>query len=224
MRVIFLEDVPGTADAGEVREVKNGFARNFLLPRGLATAATVDALQRANAIHKVATGKRVKESSDWQVVANAIEGSHVVVEARVGPTGRLFGAVTGRHIADKLSELTGRPLEHRQVLLGEAIHDPGDYDVNVRLYREVQTSVKVSVVPEGYLEQQAAGKTDGVEAAVAEEQPEEAVAEEQPDAEVPEAKVKAPKVKAKAKAKAKAPTAEAINDATAEDAEEEPEE
>jgi len=221
MRVIFLEDVPGTADAGEVREVKNGFARNFLLPRSLATAATVDALQRTNAIQKVAVDKRVKESSDWQVVADAIAGSHVVIEARVGPTGRLFGAVTGRHIADKLAELTGRPLEHRQVLLGEAIHDPGDYNVSVRLYREVQASVKVSVVPEGYLEQQAAGRTDEIEEAVAEEQSEAETAEEQADAEVP--KAKAPKAKARARAKAKA-KAEAIDDTTGEDAEEEPEE
>ena len=74
----------------------------------------------------------------------------VVVEARVGPSGRLFGAITGRHIAERLSELTGRTLDHRQVLLGEAIHDPGDYNVNIRLYREVTATVKVSVVPEGY--------------------------------------------------------------------------
>ena len=150
MRVIFLEDVPGTADAGEVKVVKNGFARNFLLPRGLAAPATTDALQRANAIEKAAQVTRVKHSGDWQVVADAISGAEVVVEARVGPSGRLFGAITGRHIAERLSELTGRTLDHRQVLLGEAIHDPGDYNVNIRLYREVTATVKVSVVPEGY--------------------------------------------------------------------------
>lgn len=156
MRVIFLEDVPGTADAGEVKEVKNGFARNFLLPRGLAAPATKDALQRSNAIEKSAQAERVKHSSDWQTVADAISGAQVVVEARVGPTGRLFGAVTGRHIAERLSELTERTLDHRQILLGEAIHDPGDYDVNVRLYREVLATVKVSVIPEGYTLEEAA--------------------------------------------------------------------
>lgn len=152
MKVIFLEDVPGTADAGEVKEVKNGFARNHLLPRRLAAPATPDALQRAGAIERAAQAKRVRESEDWQVVADALDGTRVVVEARVGPNGRLFGSVTGRHVAQKLSEMTGRDLDHRQVLLSEAIHDPGNYEVPIRLYRQVQTSVTLAVVPEGYVE------------------------------------------------------------------------
>ncbi len=160
MRVIFLEDVPGTADAGEVKEVKNGFARNHLLPRGLAAPATPDALQRAGAIERAAQAKRVRESEDWQVVADALDGTRVVVEARVGPNGRLFGSVTGRHVAQKLSEMTGRDLDHRQVLLSEAIHDPGNYEVPIRLYRQVQTSVTLAVVPEGYVEPAAEEPTD----------------------------------------------------------------
>ncbi len=152
MRVIFLQDVPGTADAGEIKVVKNGFARNFLLPKGLAAPATKDSIQRTNAIEKSAKELRLKQSNDWQVVADAISGTKIVVEARVGPNGRLFGAVTGRHIADRLSEITDRKLDHRQVLLGETIHDPGDYEVKIRLYREVQTVVNLSVIPEGYVE------------------------------------------------------------------------
>ena len=148
MKVIFLEDVPGTADAGEVRDVKNGFARNFLLPRGLAAPATPDQLQRTRAIEKAAQETRLKLSDDWNVIAKAIEGLNVRVEVRIGPSGRLFGAVTGRQIAEKLSEQTGRELNHRQVLLGEAIHEPGDYQVNVRLYREVLAQITVSVVPD----------------------------------------------------------------------------
>ena len=175
MRVIFLEDVPGTADAGEVKEVKNGFARNHLLPRGLAAPATPDALQRAGAIERAAQAKRVRESEDWQVVADALDGTRVVVEARVGPNGRLFGSVTGRHVAQKLSEMTGRDLDHRQVLLGEAIHDPGHYEVPIRLYRQVQTSVTLAVVPEGYVEPAAEEPAD--EEAAGESAPEpEAVA------------------------------------------------
>ena len=148
MKVIFLEDVPGTADAGDVKDVKNGYARNFLLPKGLAAAATSDQLQRTRAIEKAAQETRLKLSDDWNVVAKAIEGINVRVEARIGPTGRLFGAVTGRQIAEKLSEQAGRELSHRQVLLGEAIHEPGDYEVNVRFYRQVLAQVTVSVVPD----------------------------------------------------------------------------
>ena len=164
MRVIFLEDVPGTADAGEVREVKNGFARNYLMPRKLAAPATPGQLQRINTIQKDAEQKRLKLSDDAKVVAEALDGQEITIEARVGPTGRLFGAVTSRHIADELNKLTDGSLDHRNVLLGAAIHDPGDYDVPVRLYREVTSQVKVHVVSEGYVEQQAALVDAGAEA------------------------------------------------------------
>ncbi|MDE2765657.1 MAG: 50S ribosomal protein L9 [Chloroflexota bacterium] len=173
MKVIFLQDVPGAADAGEVKEVKNGYARNYLLPKGLAAPATPDAMQRVNVIEKAAQVKRVKESSDWQTVADAIEGMNVVVEARIGPNGRLFGSVTGRHVAQRLTEAVGRPIDHRQVLLGEAIHDPGDHPVTLRLYREVQARVTVQVVPEGYLQEMA--------------QRDEAEQDEQDEAQQPEA-------------------------------------
>ena len=156
MKVIFLEDVAGTADAGEIKEVKNGFARNHLLPKHLAAPATPDQLQRIKAIEKAAQANRLKFSQEWASVAEAMNGISVTVEVRVGPNGRLFGAVTGRHIADKLTEATGREIDHRQVLLGEAIHEPGDYPVPVRLYREVHADITVSVVPEGYTPEEAA--------------------------------------------------------------------
>jgi len=89
-------------------------------------------------------------------VAKAIEGMNIPVEVRVGPTGRLFGSVTGRQIAEKLTEATGRDIDHRQVLLGTAIHEPGDFPVTIRLYREVQADVTVSVIPEGYTAEEAA--------------------------------------------------------------------
>ncbi len=156
MKVIFLKDVPETADAGEVKEVKNGFARNYLLPRGLAAPATPDQLQRVRAIERAAQDTRLKFSEEWSVVAEALNGMTVPVEVRVGPSGRLFGSVTGRAIAAKLTEATGRQIDHRQVLLSTAIHEPGDYPVSIRLYREVQAEVTVSVIPEGYSPEEAA--------------------------------------------------------------------
>lgn len=151
MKVIFLEDVAGTADAGEIKNVKNGFARNFLLPRKLAAPATADQLQRLSTIEKAAKEKRLKFSHEWKKVAEEMNGLNVPITVRVGPTGRLFGAVTGRHIAEKLSEISGREVDHRQVLLGEALHEPGDYPVTIRLYRDVEADVTVSVFPEGYV-------------------------------------------------------------------------
>ena len=156
MKVIFLEDVAGAADAGEVKDVKNGFARNYLLPKGLAAPATPGQLQRIRAIEAAARQKRLQFSEEWGQVAGMIQGMEVPVEVRVGPNGRLFGSVTGRHIAERLTAATGRTIDHRQVLLGAAIHEPGDYPVSIRLYREVTAEVTVSVVPEGYEAAQAA--------------------------------------------------------------------
>ena len=156
MKVIFLEDVAGAADAGEVKDVKNGFARNYLLPKGLAAPATPGQLQRIRAIEAAARQKRLQFSEEWGQVAGMIQGMEVPVEVRVGPNGRLFGSVTGRHIAERLTAATGRSIDHRQVLLGAAIHEPGDYPVSIRLYREVTAEVTVSVVPEGYEAAQAA--------------------------------------------------------------------
>ncbi len=156
MKVIFLEDIAGTADAGEVKNVKNGFARNYLLPKGLAAPATPDQLQRIHAIEKNAHANRLKFSDEWSEVAKLIEGTTVPVEVRVGPTGRLFGSVTGRQIAEKLTEATGREIDHRQVLLGTAIHDPGNFPVSIHLYRDVVADVTVSVIPEGLTEEETA--------------------------------------------------------------------
>ena len=149
MKVIFLEDVPGTADAGEVREVKNGFARNHLLPKQLAAPATPGQLQRMNAIQKAAEEKRHKITKDMAKVAESMDGINVSIEIKAGPTGRLFGSVTSRHIAEAVKRETGHELDHRSVLLGESIHELGNYPVNIRLYREVVTQVNVAVVPEG---------------------------------------------------------------------------
>ena len=190
MRVIFLKDVPDTADAGEVKEVKNGFARNYLLPNGLAAPATPDQLQRVRAIEKAAQETRLKFSEEWGTVAEMIEGTTVTVEVRVGPSGRLFGSVTGRLIAEKLTEATGREIDHRQVLLGTAIHEPGDHPVKIRLYRELQAEVNVSVIPEGYTPEEAAamlamaeeGLPEALDEAV-EPGPDEATAEAPTDAE-----------------------------------------
>ncbi len=184
MRVIFLEDVAGTADAGEVKEVKNGFARNYLLPRALAAPATPGQLQRLRAIESAAREKRIKNSRDWSEVAELINGTAVTVEVRVGPSGRLFGSVTSRAIAEKLSEATGREFDHRQVLLGSAIHEVGDYPVTLRLYREVTANVQVSVVPEGYRasvaaeEEEEAAAGDLAETEWSEEQDDDALAED----------------------------------------------
>ncbi|MBI2873403.1 MAG: 50S ribosomal protein L9 [Chloroflexi bacterium] len=195
MRVLFLQDVPGTADAGEVHEVKNGYARNYLIPRGLAAPATPDQLQRVRSIQKVAETQRQRETANMEGVAERLRGAALVMETKVGPTGRLYGAVTARTIAEEASRLAQREIDHRGVLLASAIHEPGDYPVTIRLYRDITAVITVSVVPEGYRREQAARAAAGEarpapvpqaeEAAVEEVRAE--VAEEQPQTATEEA-------------------------------------
>ena len=87
MRVVFLEDVPGVAQGGEVKEVKNGFARNYLIPKSLATPATHNALQRVEKLSRQSDVTRVKRLEDMRELASAIEGAQIEVEMRAGSTG-----------------------------------------------------------------------------------------------------------------------------------------
>ena len=149
MRVVFLEDVPGVAHGGEVKEVKNGFARNYLIPKSLATPATHNALQRVEKLGRQAGVTRVKRLEDMRELASEIEGTQIEVEMRAGSTGRLYGSVTGAIIAERLGELTEREIDRRTVELEEPIRDLGEYGVTVSLHPEVRAGISVLVYPTG---------------------------------------------------------------------------
>lgn len=148
MKVVFLEDVPGTAGIGEIKEVKAGFARNYLLPRRLAAPATP-------ALVKSAEARAVKESrlqsardDDARALAGRLEGSAYRIEVKAGPSGKLFGSVSTADIADRVGETLGRPFERHDVVLPDSIKELGDYQVPVRLTKNVNATVSVSVVGE----------------------------------------------------------------------------
>ena len=107
MKVVFFEDVEGTAQVGEVKEVKNGFARNFLLPRGVAGSTSKDNLQRANSLAQKEARRQEKLDGEARGVAGKLDGYTVTIEARVGETGHLFGSVTNRDIAEQLTARAG---------------------------------------------------------------------------------------------------------------------
>lgn len=148
MKVVFFEDVEGTAQVGEVKEVKNGFARNFLLPRGVAGPTTKDNLQRANSLAQKEARRQEKLDSEARSVSDRIEGQVVTIEARVGETGRLFGSVTNRDVAEKLSEQTGVNVDSHIILLPEPIREIGQRQVTVKFTRNVTAQVTVDVQPD----------------------------------------------------------------------------
>ena len=148
MKVVFVEEVEGTAHVGEIKDVKNGFARNYLLPRNLAVPATKHNLQRAEKLTKVDAVRQDKLDGAAQGVADKLRGAHVTLTARVGQQGRLFGSVTATDIASKLNEETGSDIEHRQVLLSQVIRTLGTQELRVRLTRNVFADVTVTVESE----------------------------------------------------------------------------
>jgi len=195
MKVVFMEEVEGTARVGEIKNVADGFARNYLLPRRLAAPATDHyiAIAEARAEKEARRQARLDEEATAYLVPK-LEGASVAIEVRVGEQGKLFGSVTGRDIAAALHETTGVELEHRQVDLRQPIRELGSHEVAVKLTRNVEVQVMVNVEPLGGMpeeEPEAAEVEAEVEAAEAEAATEpaeaEAAVEEAPEEEEPEA-------------------------------------
>lgn len=148
MKVVFFEDVEGTAQVGEVKVVKNGFARNFLLPRGLAGPATAPNLQRAGSLAEKEARRQAKLDGEAEVHRQRLEGYSVTFEARVGETGRLYGSVTSRDIARRIEETAGVEVDARVILLPEPIRELGERDVVIRFTRNVSVAITVVVEPD----------------------------------------------------------------------------
>lgn len=166
MKVVFLESVEGTALVGEVKDVKNGFARNYLLPRGLAAPATEPYLQRANVRAAREAKKQEGMDRDAGAVAARLEGAHIEIIARVGEQGKLYGSVTAIHIAEEVAKLIGdEEFDHRKVLLPEAIKEIGVQPIRLRLTRNVEAAIELEVIAEGVEEEEAvAGAADAGDA------------------------------------------------------------
>jgi large subunit ribosomal protein L9 len=145
---VFLNDVDGVARAGEIKNVADGYARNFLLPRKLAAAATTSTMQQAEARAKAIAKEQEKLDEAAKAVAEKLGAAAVVIKARVGEQGRLFGSVTATDIADAINARSGGSVEHRQVVLEAPIKVVGSYEVPVTLTRNVRANVTVEVAAE----------------------------------------------------------------------------
>ena len=146
LKVLFLQDVRPTAMAGDVKEVKNGYGRNYLIPNKLAVLATRDELQRADKLRKAAEDRRLKEAQDWQEIASSLAESPIEVEVRTGPTGRLYGSVTSTMIAEKIAEMIDREVNRRNIRIPAPIRTTGIYTVEAKFTGGVDANLKLSVV------------------------------------------------------------------------------
>ena len=149
MRVVFLQDVAGVAQGGDVKEVKNGFARNYLIPKNFAVPATHNELQRVKQYAEQAERARLRLLQDMRELSETLNGTRIDVEMRAGASGQLYGSVTNAIIADKLSDMADREIDRRGIEIGEPIRQLGTFNVNVRLHPEVQAQIDVLVYPTG---------------------------------------------------------------------------
>ena len=146
MKVLFLQDVRPTARAGDVKEVKDGFGRNYLIPQGYAVIATEHELRRAASLRQQAEDRRLVEAKEWQEVADGLKEQKVRIEVRTGPTGRLYGSVTNTMIAEKLGEMTNREIDRKGIQIPAPIRAIGDYKIPAKFVDGVSATLTVEVV------------------------------------------------------------------------------
>ncbi len=146
MKVIFSADVRGQGKKGEMKDVSDGYARNYLLPRGLAVAATQDNLN-AMKLRDAAKKRQMElEKAAAQENAQKLEGIIVKVKAKAGDKGRLFGSVTSKEIADALAEQHGIEIEKNKIVQTEPIKSFGSYDVKCKFGYEISGVIHVLVI------------------------------------------------------------------------------
>ena len=137
MKVILTEDVKGKGKTGDIVNVSDGYARNFLFPKKLAKQATAQNLNAANIAHAA-------EKQDAKELAERISGMTLTIQAKHGGNGKLFGAITAKEIAAALSKEIGVEIDKKKVSAPN-IKELGEYDVSVKVYAEVSTAFKVEV-------------------------------------------------------------------------------
>jgi large subunit ribosomal protein L9 len=147
MKLILTQDVSGLGNPGDIVEVKDGYGRNFLVPRGLAMRWTRGAEKQIDAIKKARSVRDIRDLDSAQAAKEQLENLVVTLPVRAGDTGRLFGSVTVGDIAEAVKAAGGPELDKRRIAVGLAIKTIGPHRVTVQLRDDVTATVKLEVVP-----------------------------------------------------------------------------
>ena len=146
MKVIFNVDVKGQGKKGEMKEVSDGYARNFLLPKKLASEATTDNINALKLKEKAKAAQIAKEKAAALETAEKLTGIQVIIKAKAGNGGKLFGAVTSQEISKALKEQHGMEIEKNKIVMKDSIKNFGSYTVKAKLGYEISGNVNVMVV------------------------------------------------------------------------------
>jgi large subunit ribosomal protein L9 len=147
VQVILLQAVKGLGDAGATVDVAPGYARNYLLPRGLAQVATEANKRRAAELRLREERRAERERSAAQELQQRLSGATVAVRAKAGESGRLFGSVTAQDVASAIATSFGAQIDRRRIVLEEPLKSLGDHTITVRLHADVTAQLTVRVEP-----------------------------------------------------------------------------
>jgi large subunit ribosomal protein L9 len=141
MKVVFLEDVPNVAKAGDIKEVADGYGRNYLLPKKLAVISRPGAESQVKAqIEARAETEKMKK------IAAEVEGKEITLKVKMGAKERMHGSITAANIAAELESVTGQAIDKRKIDLAEPIKHLGSYDIAIKLTKGIEPKIKVNVV------------------------------------------------------------------------------
>jgi len=147
MRLILTADVADLGNRGDVVDVAEGYARNYLLPRKKAMKASDSALQRAEAVRETRIAEEKKAKEDAETIATQLVGSRVVIAAPAGDEGQLYGSVTVVDVAEGIKRFTGIELDKGSIELAEPVKAIGLHEINVKLHADVQFPLTLDVIP-----------------------------------------------------------------------------
>jgi large subunit ribosomal protein L9 len=149
VRVVLRDDVENLGQKGDLVDVADGYARNYLVPRGLALKASAGSEKQADAMRRNREARERRERESAQALAAQFEGRTITIKARAGGEGRLFGSVTATDIAEAVQKQTGAEIDRRKLALDEPLKELGGIDVQVRLHHDVVATVHVEVEAAG---------------------------------------------------------------------------
>ena len=145
MKVLFKKDVTDVAKAGQVKDVADGYARNFLIPRGLAVAATTAALRQVADLQALAARHAAEEEQAARELKGKLEAQPIAIEAKAGSQGRLYGSVTTADVATAIQKQLGASVDRRDLDIAEPVRQVGSYAVAAKLPRGVMATVTIEV-------------------------------------------------------------------------------
>jgi large subunit ribosomal protein L9 len=145
MKVVFIEDVSAKEKKGDIKEVSAGYARNYLLPRGLALPATTGAVKAAEKISQERARKRVRLHDEYVELAGQIEGKEIRFKGKASSKGTLHGSITSADIADRLSNLINVDIDKKKIALKSSLHNIGEYEVDVVFSKDATAKIMVII-------------------------------------------------------------------------------